>query len=311
MAISKPNHPSAWGKLRRDLTKQWDIHLMLFAAVCFVFVFRYLPMGGLIMAFQNFDIFEGFRASEWVGLSVFKRVFSTREFPLVLRNTLLISLYKILFFYPIPILIAIMLNEVTHSAYKRSVQTVLYLPHFLSWVIVTGLVFDLFANNGVINRIISMLGGERQRFLMDASLFRSLVVGSAVWKEAGYSAIIFLAAIAAIDPTLYEAAVVDGASRIRQIVHITLPGILPIIVITLLLRVGTIMDANVEQIRAMYNPTVYETGDVIGTYIYRIGLTHMEYSFATAVGLFNSTVSFTLVVLANLLSRKLVHRSLW
>ncbi|HML46981.1 MAG TPA: ABC transporter permease subunit [Clostridia bacterium] len=311
MTISKAASTRKWTDLRRDLRMEWDLHLMLLAAVVFVLIFRYLPMGGLIMAFQEFDIFEGFRASPWVGLTMFKRVFATREFPMVLRNTLLISLYKILFFYPIPILVAIMLNEVTHSAYKRVVQTILYMPHFLSWVIVTGLVFDLFANTGVINRLISMLGGERQRFLMDASMFRSLVVGSAVWKEAGYSAIIFLAAIAAIDPTLYEAAVVDGASRMRQIIHVTIPGILPIIAITLLLRVGTIMDANVEQIRAMYNPTVYETGDVIGTYIYRIGLTHMEYSYATAVGLFNSVVSFTLVVLANTVSRRLVHRSLW
>ena len=298
-------------KLLQDMVNDWDLYLMLLLPLAFLLIFKYLPMAGLTMAFQQHDIFEGYSGSPWVGLENFVKLFSSMEFPVVLRNTLLISWYKILFFFPIPIVVAIMLNEITHSGYKRTIQTIIYLPHFLSWVIVAGLVFDMFSNTGGINQILSMLGGEKQRFMMEPSLFRSLVVGSAVWKEAGYSAIVFLAGITAIDPTLYEAAVVDGASRIKQIIHVTIPGILPIIVITLLLRVGTVMDANVEQIMAMYNPTVYSTGDVIGTYIYRTGLSNMEYSYASAAGLFNSVISFTLVVAANTASRKLVSRSLW
>ncbi len=298
-------------KLLQDMVNDWDLYLMLLFPLGFLLVFKYLPMVGLTMAFQQYDIFEGYGGSPWVGLENFAKLFSSMEFPVVLRNTLLISWYKILFFFPIPIVVAIMLNEITHSGYKRTLQTIIYLPHFLSWVIVAGLVFDMFSNTGGINQVLSMLGGEKRRFMMEPSLFRSLVVGSAVWKEAGYSAIVFLAGITAIDPTLYEAAVVDGASRIKQIIHVTIPGILPIIVITLLLRVGTVMDANVEQIMAMYNPTVYATGDVIGTYIYRTGLSNMEYSYASAAGLFNSVISFTLVVAANAASRKLVSRSLW
>ena len=297
--------------LAADIRADWDLYAMLLVPLLFLFVFRYLPMAGLSMAFQNYDIFEGAAASPWVGMENFLKLFSSMEFPQVLINTLLISWYKILFFFPVPILMALMLNEVTHSGYKRTVQTIVYLPHFLSWVIVAGLAFDLFSNAGAVNQIIALFGGEKTRFLMEPSLFRSIIVGSAVWKEAGYSAIIFIAGIAAIDPTLYEAAMMDGVGRIRQILHITIPGILPIIVITLLLRVGTVMDANVEQIKAMYNPTVYQTGDVIGTYIYRTGLSNMEYSYASAAGLFNSVVSFTLVVMANAASRKLVHRSLW
>lgn len=284
---------------------------MLLLPLGFLILFKYVPMGGLIMAFQDFDIFEGFFASPFVGFENFERLFSTPEFFNVLCNTLLISLYKILFFFPIPILMALMLNEVGCRVYKRTVQTIVYLPHFLSWVIVSGLLFDLLSSRGTLNRLIEMMGGTRINFLMEPSLFRSIVVSSAIWKEVGYSSIVFLAAISSIDPSLYEAAVVDGASKLKQAIYITLPGIAPMIVVMLLLRVGTIMDANSEQIMAIYNPTVYQTGDVLGTYIYRTGLSNMEYSFASAAGLFNSVISFTLVVVCNWISRRIAGRSIW
>lgn len=293
------------------IRNEWDLYLMLALPLLFLFVFKYVPMGGLIMAFQDYDIFEGFLASPMVGLKHFAALFQTSEFLSVVTNTLLISWYKILFFFPMPIIMALMLNEVRHSAFKRSVQTIIYLPHFLSWVVVAGLTFDLFSTSGLVNQMLHGLGLSKINFLMEAGMFRGLVVGSAIWKEVGYSAIVYLAAISAIDPTLYEAAVVDGAGKWKQMIHITLPGITPMIVIMLLLRVGTVMDANVEQIMAMYNPTVYSTGDVIGTFIYRTGLGSMQYSFAAAAGFFNSVVSFTLVFFANLASRKFVHRSLW
>lgn len=294
-----------------DIRKDWDLYLMLLLPLGFLILFKYVPMGGLIMAFQDFDIFEGFFASPFVGFENFERLFSTPEFFNVLCNTLLISLYKILFFFPIPILMALMLNEVGCRVYKRTVQTIVYLPHFLSWVIVSGLLFDLLSSRGTLNRLIEMMGGTRINFLMEPSLFRSIVVSSAIWKEVGYSSIVFLAAISSIDPSLYEAAVVDGASKLKQAIYITLPGIAPMIVVMLLLRVGTIMDANSEQIMAIYNPTVYQTGDVLGTYIYRTGLSNMEYSFASAAGLFNSVISFTLVVVCNWISRRIAGRSLW
>ena len=277
----------------------------------FLIVFKYIPMGGLVMAFQDFDIFDGFSASQWVGFQNFRTLFETSEFSAVVRNTLMISIYKILFFFPMPIILAIILNETANVFYKRTIQTIVYLPHFLSWVVVGGILFELFSSSGTINKLISIMGGERVRFLMTPEYFRSIVVGSAVWKEVGYSAIVFLAAISSVDPSLYEASVVDGAGRWKQILHITLPSISPIIVIMLLLRVGTVMDANVEQIMALYNPTVYSTGDVIGTYIYRMGLANMQYSFAAAAGMFNSIVSFTLVFICNGLSRKFAGRSLW
>lgn len=294
-----------------DLRKDYDLYLMLIVPLIFLIIFKYIPIGGLTMAFQEYDIFDGFSNSPFIGLNNFKRLFKTAEFTMVLRNTLLISLYKIIFFFPMPIILAIMINEVVHMRYKKTIQTIVYLPHFLSWVVVAGLTFDLLSSSGTINHVLEILGLQKVRFLMEPKYFRSIIVGSAIWKEVGYSAIVFLAAIAGINPELYEAAVVDGASKIKQIKHITIPGIAPMIVVMLLLRVGTIMDANSEQIMALYNPTVYETGDVLGTYIYRLGLGSMEYSFAAAAGMFNSVVSFTLVVISNWLSRHYAHRSLW
>ncbi|CCX38197.1 binding-protein-dependent transport system inner membrane component [Clostridium sp. CAG:1013] len=291
--------------------KEWDLYLMLLIPFCLLILFKYVPMGGLIMAFQDFDIFQGFWNSPMVGLQNFKELFSAKEFLSVLINTLSISWYKILFFFPLPIILALILNEVKCSWFKRTVQTIVYLPHFLSWVVVAGLTFDLLSSTGTVNLILSALGMKTVNFLMEPAFFQPIVVGSAIWKEVGYSAIVYLAAISAIDPTLYEAAVMDGAGKWKQLVYVTLPGIVPMIVMMLLIRVGTVMDANVEQIMAMYNPTVYSTGDVIGTYIYRIGLGNMQYSLAAAAGLFNSVVSFTLVFFCNLASKKIVHRSLW
>lgn len=301
---SKPSFGSAF-------KKDWDLYLIFLVPLFLLILFKYVPMGGLVMAFQDFDIFEGFLASPMVGLANFQELFATKEFLSVVTNTILISWYKIVFFFPIPIVMALMLNEVRCNVFKRTVQTIVYLPHFLSWVVVAGLTFDLLSSTGLVNQILGSLGLEKINFLMNASAFRPIVVGSAIWKEVGYSAIVYLAAISVIDPALYEAAVMDGAGKLKQLWYITLPGIIPMIVTMLLLRVGTVMDANVEQIMAMYNPTVYETGDVIGTYIYRIGLGSMQYSFASAAGLFNSVVSFTLVFFANYASRKFVHRSLW
>ncbi|WP_328592609.1 ABC transporter permease [Paenibacillus cymbidii] len=269
-------------------------------------------MYGVLIAFQDFNIFSGISGSTWVGLKHFQELLVSEEFRNVFRNTLLISLYKIVILFPIPIVIALFLNEVRHVLFKRSVQTIIYLPHFLSWVIISGLFVNLLSpSGGLVNEIIRKLGGQPIAFFMENAVFRSLVVFTAGWKESGWNAIIFIAAIAGIEQEQYEAAAIDGASRIRQMLHITIPGISSVIVLLLILRLGSVLEAGTEQILAMYNPIVYETGDVIGTFVYRIGLGKMDYSFSTAVGLFNSVVGFILIVLGNTASKKLTGRSIW
>jgi putative aldouronate transport system permease protein len=230
----------------------------------------------------------------------------------VLMNTLIISLYKIVILFPIPILLALMLNEVRRMFFKRTIQTIVYLPHFLSWVIISGLFVNILSpSGGIVNDVIRSLGGEPISFMTDNSLFRGVVVFTAGWKEIGWNAIVFIAAIAGIEQEQYEAAAIDGAGRIRQMWSITLPGILPTIMLMLILRIGSLLEAGTEQILTMYNPLVYESGDVIGTFVYRMGLGQQDYSFSTAVGLFNSAVGFILVISGNMLSRKFLQRSIW
>jgi putative aldouronate transport system permease protein len=224
----------------------------------------------------------------------------------------LISFYKIAILFPIPIAVALFLNEVSKMWFKRSVQTIIYLPHFLSWVIIAGLFINILSpSSGLVNRAIEAFGGQPISFLLDNDWFRSVVVFTAGWKESGWNAIIFIAAIAGIDQEQYEAAAIDGASRLQQMWYITLPGIMATIVLVFILRIGYLLDAGTEQILTLYNAVVYETGDVIGTYVYRIGLGKMDYSFSTAVGLFNSVIGFLLVITGNWLSRKFLQRSIW
>lgn len=288
------------------------MYLLLIPGLMFLLLFKYTPMYGIIIAFQDFNIFGGISGSEWVGMAQFERLLQSDEFLQVLVNTLLISLYKITILFPIPIVIALMLNEVRRMFFKRTIQTIIYLPHFLSWVIISGLFLNILSpSGGIVNEIIRSFGGEPISFFTDNSLFRSLVVFTAGWKEIGWNAIVFIAAIAGIEQEQYEAAAIDGAGRIRQMWSISLPGMLPTIVLMFILRIGSLLEAGTEQILTMYNPLVYETGDVIGTYVYRMGLGQQDYSFSTAVGLFNSAVGFLLIVIGNMLSRKFLNRSIW
>ena len=296
----------------KTVKKNLDLYLLLIPGLIFILVFRYTPMYGLVIAFQNYNIFDGVRGSEWVGLQQFEKLFHSAQFFQVLRNTLLISIYKIVVLFPIPIFIAVVLNEIRFMFFKRSVQTIIYLPHFLSWVIISGLVINVLSpSTGIINNVIVSLGGKPISFLMDNHWFRSVVVISEGWKEIGYSAIIYIASIAGIDQEQYEAAKVDGASRIRQILHITIPGIWSIILLMFILRLGSILNDNMEQILLLYNSVVYETGDVIGTYVYRVGLGQQDYSFSTAVGLFDAVIGFILVMAGNFISKKSTGRSVW
>ncbi|MFM9327448.1 ABC transporter permease [Paenibacillus mesotrionivorans] len=289
-----------------------DYYLLLIPGLIFLLIFKYTPMYGVVIAFQDFNIFEGIGGSDWVGFEQFQKLIHSEEFAQVFTNTLLISVYKIVLLFPIPILIALILNEVRVMVFKRTIQTIIYLPHFLSWVIISGLFITILSpSGGLINNIIQWFGGEPISFFMSNSYFRSVVVFTAGWKEVGWNAIVFIAAISGIDQEQYEAASIDGAGRIRKMLYISLPGILPTIVLMFILRLGNVLEAGTEQILTMYNPVVYQTGDVIGTFVYRVGLGKMDYSFSTAVGLFNSVVGFILVISGNYLSKKLLNRGIW
>ncbi|RAV11903.1 ABC transporter permease [Paenibacillus contaminans] len=295
-----------------DIRKDWDLYAALIPGIVFLLLFKYTPMYGIVIAFKDFNIFTGIADSEWAGLKHFARLFTSADFMEVFRNTLIISLYKIIFLFPLPIMMAIMMNELRHLAFKRTVQTIVYLPHFLSWVIVGGLFLDLLSvNGGLVNKLIVSLGGEPIRFFLDSDIFRSVLITSAGWKEIGWNMIIYLAAMMGIDQQLYEAAKMDGAGKWKQTIHITIPGLVPIITLMFILRLGAILEAGTEQILVMYNPSVYNVADVIGTYVYRVGLGEQNYSFSTAVGLFESIIAFVLIIGGNWLTRKYTQSGIW
>ncbi|WNQ12736.1 ABC transporter permease subunit [Paenibacillus aurantius] len=304
----KAQELSRWKRIRKD----YDLYLMLVPGLLFLAIFKYTPMYGLVIAFQDFTIFKGIQDSPWVGLKHFNRLINNDQFFDVLTNTVLISVYKLVFLFPAPIVIALLLNELTKMFFKRVVQSVVYLPHFISWVIVSGLFINMLSvNGGIVNTIITKLGGSPIPFFLDPGIFRSLLVVTEGWKEVGWGTIVYLAAISSIDPQLYEAARMDGANRFRQILHVTLPGMASTIVLMLILRLGHMLEAGTEQVLVMYNPVVYNVADVIGTYVYRVGLGASDYSFSTAVGLFESVVAFLLIVTGNALCKKYLGRSIW
>nr|WP_261131976.1 sugar ABC transporter permease [Bacillus sp. Marseille-Q3570] len=294
------------------LIKNWQIYSMILPGLLYFLVFKYIPLGGIVIAFQDYSVYGGIFESPWVGLKHFQNLFEYPEFYTILKNTLLISLYQLIFGFPAPIILALFLNEVRKMFFKRTVQTVLYLPHFLSWVIVGGLVISFLSpSTGIVNEIVRWFGGEPIFFIQEPEYFRSIIVSSGIWKEVGWGTIIYLAAMAGINPELYEAAEVDGAGKFRQAISITIPCILPTIMVLLLLRIGNILDLGFEQIYMLLNPLVRETGEVFDTYIYRAGLLGGQYSYTTAIGLFKSIVGFILLVGANKLSKKMTGNSIY
>lgn len=319
VTLTEPERTTAHAKPKTKGSGRWklivtnyDLYLLLVPGILFLFLFKYAPMYGIIIAFQDFNIFDGFTGSKFVGLDQFEKLIHSEEFYQVFVNTLLISLYKIVLLFPIPIIIALFLNEVRKAFFKKTIQTIIFLPHFLSWVIISGLFINILSpSGGLVNNVIQWFGGTPISFFLDNQFFRSVVVFTAGWKESGWNAIIFIAAIAGIEQEQYEAASIDGAGRIRQMIHITLPGIMPTIILILILRMGYLLEAGTEQILTMYNSVVYQSGDVIGTFVYRQGLGQQDYSFSTAVGLFNSLVGFILIIAGNELSKKLIKRSIW
>lgn len=292
---------SPWKSVSRDRL----LYLMLIPGVLFFLVFRYGPMFGLITAFKDFTPMLGMLRSPWVGLKHFERFFSDPGFLTLLRNTVVLALYNIAFFFPLPIILALMLNEVSSLAYKRVVQSIIYMPHFVSWVVVAGISYTLLSNQGgAINEMIIARGGEAVNFLGSPRWFRPLIVFQSIWKESGWGTIIFLAALSGVDIQLYEAAIMDGANRARQLWHITLPAIKSTIVILFILRIGNFLDTGFEQIFLMLNSMNRGVGEVFDTYVYWSAMQSGLFSYATAVGFFKSVVSLVLVVLTNWLARK-------
>ncbi|WP_240762371.1 ABC transporter permease [Paenibacillus thalictri] len=279
--------------------------LLLMPALIYFVLFHYVPMAGVVLAFKNYSIAKGIFGSEWAGLEHFRRLFDSASFYEILSNTIRISLYRLIFVFIAPVVFALLLNEIRGTGIKRTVQTISYLPHFISWVVLGGIIQELLSpTRGVVNYVIKLLGGEPVYFLADPNYFRGVLIVTDIWQSVGWGSIIYLSAIAGINPDQYESASIDGASRWDMIGKITLPSILPTIVIMFIFQLGGIMNAGFDQIFNLYNPSVYKVADIIDTYVYRIGLVKMEYDYTTAVGLFKNTVGFILVVLANLVTSR-------
>lgn len=278
---------------------------MLVPGLVFFIVMKYVPMYGITIAFKEYSFKDGILGSPWVGFKYFNQFLNSPDFINVMKNTIIISFYKLVFGFPAPIIFAILLNEIKHSAYKRTIQTVVYLPHFISWVVVGNLVLILLApKSGLISSIITGLGGKELNLLMNPDYFRGVLVVSDIWKELGWSAIIYLAALSGVDANLYEAASIDGSNRFQSMIHITLPSIRNVIVIMLILKVGHILDAGFEQVLIMSNALVREVSEILDTYVYKIGLQQAQYSFSTAVNLFKSLVGLMLVLTVNTVAKK-------
>jgi len=285
---------------------------MLIPGILYIILFQFLPMVYAVIAFKDFRIFRGVWDSPWVGFHHFITFFQSPSFGRVMGNTITISLMHIVFGFPIPIIFALMLNEVRVSAYKRTIQTIAYLPHFLSWVVIAGFVNTIVSpTDGVLNLLLNQLGFDSIFFMGDNRYFRGVLVVSNIWREMGWSAIIYLAALAGIPLEMYEAATIDGSSKLQKLFYITLPSLIPTITILLLLRMGGILHAGFEQIFVMYNPRVYATADIIDTYVFRVGIQNTDFGFATAVGLFRSVIAFFMLTIFNLLARKFGQDSLF
>lgn len=295
----------------RTARRYWDLYLLVFIPFASLIVFNYLPMFGIVIAFQDFKVLEGFAGSKWVGLKHFETLFRSPKFFQVFGNTVMINLLKFVFQFPIPILLALLLNEVRIAMIKRGVQTLVYMPHFLSWVVVYGIFYDMLASGGIVNRTLNALGYDNVNFLASQSLFRPLIVFSMAWKESGWSTIVYLSAITAIDPQLYEAASVDGAGRLKQVFRITLPCIATTIAFIVIMRASAIVTSDTDQILMFYRPIVYSVGDVLGTYVYREGVLNAKYSYTSAVGLFGSVIGMTMLLVTNRVSKRYVGRGIW
>ena len=306
-ALLKPDR-SLW----RSMLMYRGLLIMLIPAVVWFLVFEYYPMYGVIIAFKKYRILDGILGSPWVGLDNFERLFRSPTFLNVFRNTLLISFYKIIFGFPAPIILALLLNEIRIQQFKKVVQTISYLPHFISWVVISALIRQLFSpTSGVVNHLLILVGLEPINFMIEPGFFRPMIVVANIWKDVGWGSILYLAAISSIDPQLYEAATVDGAGRFRQAISITLPSLAPVIVILFILRVGFLMNAGFEEIFNLYNPITYSVGDILDTYAYRIGLVEFDYSYSTTISLFKNVIGLLMLIFTNAIVRRFSDYGVW
>jgi len=297
---------------QKDFSRNRYIYIMLIPVVLYFIIFYYIPLWGAHIAFKNYIPSRGYMRSPWVGLQNFKDFFGSYYFFRLIRNTILINIYDIIFGFPAPIILALLLNEIRVNSFKRIVQTVTYLPHFISIIVICGMIRDFFSRMGIINVLLGQISGmDPIAFLTEPGWFRPIFVGSNIWTQVGWGSIIYLAALTTIDQELYEAATIDGAKRLRQVFSITIPCIIPTIVVLFILRMGRIMSVGFEKVLLLYNPNTYETADVISTFVYRKGILEMSYSYSTAVSLFNSIINFTILVIFNKICRRLSENSLW
>ncbi|MEZ3159019.1 ABC transporter permease subunit [Microbacterium sp. BWT-B31] len=296
---------------RTALKRDWRLYTLLILPVAFLVIFRYIPMAGNIIAFRRYRPGGNIFGDEWVGLRYFEMFIQDPTFWRVFFNTLILGALCLILIFPLPIILALMLNELRSAKFKRVAQSISYLPHFMSVVIVAGMVLQLVSSRGAVNQIIEGLGGEPLEFMQQPEWFRPIFVGSEIWQTVGWGTILYLAALTTIDPQLYEAARIDGANRWQQTWHVTLPGIAPTIIVLLILNIGTFMSVSFEKVLLLYNPLIYSTADIIATYLYRVGIGSGSFSYATAIGLFEALIGLTLVLSANAISRRVTGSSLW
>lgn len=299
-------------KILCDARKHWELYIMLLLPVAYIIIFHYLPMVGIVIGFQDYSMRRGVFGSPWVGLKYFKQFVTTPLFIELLKNTVSLSAYSLVAGFPIPIILALFLNEIRSKHFKKTVQMVTYAPHFISTVVVVGILMQfLHVRNGFINNLIAMLGGNPVNFFGNPSMFSSIYVWSGVWQGAGYSAIIYIAALSGVDPGLVEASIIDGVTRIQRIFYVDLPCIAPTIVILLILAVGNLLGVGFEKVFLMQNPINLSNSEIISTFVYKRGLENVQYSYATAVGFFNSVINLILIVSANTMAKKVNQTSLW
>ncbi|MDD9986022.1 MAG: ABC transporter permease subunit [Spirochaetaceae bacterium] len=297
-----------WSRVRRMRL----LYLSMLPALLLLLVFNYLPMYGIVIAFKNFQASRGILGSPWNNFENFEFLFGSFQFQRVMRNTVIISVQRIVFGFPAPILLALIINEFANSWWKKGIQSITYLPHFISWVVMAGILVEILSpQRGIIGYLYTVLGRDAPLLLTNQNVFRPILIATDVWKEVGWGSVIYLAAISSIDPTMYDVARIDGAGRVRQATAITLPSLLPVITILFILRLSYILDAGFEQIFNLYNPLVYEVADIIDTYVYRVGILSQEFEFATAAGLFKNVVGVALIVLVNAVIRRFSDHGIW
>ena len=311
MKNNVPKSESFGARAKRDWIRNRALYIMVIPVLLFYILFHYKPMYGTIMAFMDYNPRLGFEGSEWIGFENFARFFKSPYCMQVIGNTLILSVYGIIIGFPAPIILALLLNELKSPSYKKLVQTVTYLPHFISLVVVTGIVKDFTMSTGLITDIVVLLGGERQSLIQNPNLYRTIYIASDIWQGIGWGSIIYLSALAGISEDLYEAASIDGANRWKKLLNVTIPGITPTIVTMLILRLGQVLGSNYEKTILLYNDATMKTADVISSYVYRVGLLDRDWGYSAAVGLFNSVINLTLLLITNKISKKLTETSLW